>query len=109
MLVVEGRTKFVGRRVMLAFRTTHIDKAGETSSVLVVKAEIVELDSAGEAILVTEAGLHFRFPAAWLHEGGKRADFIAGQELIRDFHNAIEPVTLRWLDSAAVLRAFLEK
>jgi hypothetical protein len=89
---VEDASEFIGKRVLLAFRTTHIDRAGETSSARVVDAEIVELDATGEALLVTDDGLHFRFPTAQLHRGGK-ADYIGGQELVRDLHNAIEPVT----------------
>ena len=104
MLRILDRESLNGRRVRLAFRTTHIDKAGETSSVSFVKAEVVELDASGQAILVTNKGLHLTFPAAKLHP--HRRELIGGRELTRDFHNAVEPVTLRWMDESAVKKEF---
>jgi len=98
MLQVLNRTQMVGRQAIIAYRTTHIDKAGKTSAIRFVKAEIVELDASSAALLVSDDGVHLRFPSAMLYPGGTRAEFIGGQEIIRDFHNAIEPVSLRWLD-----------
>jgi hypothetical protein len=103
----------IGKHAAIVFKTTHIDRAGETGAHRVVQAEIVEIDLAGDALLVSEDDYHVRFPVAELHAlpkgkrrglaGLKGVSFLGGQEVIRDFHNAIEPVSLRWLDLAAIL------
>lgn len=108
MLQVIDRAGMIGRSALIAFRTTHIDKAGQTRSTRLVKAEIVELDAGGAALLVTDDGVHLRFPAALLHSGFDEAAFVGGQEIVRDFHNAIEPVSLRWLDEQEVQRELSE-
>ena len=107
MLRILDRESLISRRVRLAFRTTHIDRAGETSSVTFAKAELVELDAGGQAILISEDGLHITFPAAKLYP--HRRELIGGQELTRDFHNALEPVALRWMDAAAVKKEFAKQ
>lgn len=94
---VDSNRELIGRRARLIFRTTHIDRAGETSSTRTIEAEVVELDANGVAILVSIDGIHLQFPAAQLQRDDETDSITGGQELTRDFHNAIEPVRMRWL------------
>lgn len=102
MIRVTGRDELVGRPARLVFRTSHIDKAGETSAARTVEAEVAELDATGTAVLVRTDGLHVVFPAAHLHPDG--GSLIGGQERIRDIHSATAPATPRRMDRAVVER-----
>jgi len=91
-------TKLIGQNVTLAFRTTHIDRAGKTSSTRIANAEIVQLDPSGAVLLVAGDGIHLQFPSEQLVAAPDRAGYIGGQEIVRDFHNGVEPFSLRWLN-----------
>ncbi len=112
MLEMIERNRLIGRPVRLAFRTTHIDKAGETWDVKILRAELLEIDVAGEALLISDDGVHLRVPVAHLYpllqEDGGTGEMYGVQEVIRDFHNAYSPVKLRWLDRSAALHQFEE-
>ena len=105
----------VGKHALIAFRTTHIDRAGETEVQVLKYGEIVALDGPGWVVIDAEEGEHLRCPAAKLHRapaklgwvGARRQqvkpDYFAAEELIRDFHSAKRPLVLRWLDRQAAL------
>ena len=106
---------FVGKQVLVSFKTTHIDRAGETASQVCRLGEIVAVDASGWVVADTAAGEHIRCPVSKLYRapaGGLAAgpkgqpinpDYIAAEELIRDFHSANHPVTLRWLDRSSAI------
>jgi hypothetical protein len=108
------RANLLGRKVMVAYKTIHIDRAGETGGQVEVIGEIVTVDVRNWAIVVTEEGLHLRCPVSKLYRapsGGCYAgslgrvvypDYMGVEELVRDFHSAKHPVTLRWLDRRSV-------
>ncbi len=92
------RAQQIGQKVTLVFRTKHIDRAGQTGSTRIMQAEIAVLHADGTATLVSDDGVYIQFPIdqiAHLNDIG----YIGGQELIRDFHDAIAPFSLRWLDA----------
>ena len=105
----------VGKQVLVSFKTTHIDRAGETASQVCRLGEIVAVDASGWVVADTAAGEHIRCPVSKLYRapaGGLAAgpkgqpinpDYIAAEELIRDFHSANHPVTLRWLDRSSAI------
>lgn len=93
------------RDVVLVLTLIHHDKAGETSSVHRVDAQIADVDSNRRALLVTQDGLPVNVPAEALHpvaspNGGEwSGTYVAGHELTRIFHpTADEPRAVpRWL------------
>lgn len=103
-------SELVGRRATLIFQTTHIDRGGETGNAVSVHAEIVAIDEEGNAVLISEGGVHLRFPAALLYQLGTGKELLGGQELVRDFHNGDEPIRTRWLarDELEALLADIE-
>ena len=107
--------KLIGKRVVVAFKTTHIDRAGETGVQLAKYGEIVALEEPAVAMIDAEEGEHLRCPIAKLHrvpaseslgtpcEEMTRPDYCAAEELIRDFHSAKRPLVLRWLGRKSAL------
>jgi hypothetical protein len=107
--------QLIGRHALVAFKTTHFDRAGETGVQVVKYGEIVALEAPGLAVIDAEEGEHLRCPAAKLHRTptgetflGPRAepvqpDYFAAEELIRDFHSAKRPLVLRWLGRKSAL------
>ena len=104
----------VGKQALVAFKTTHIDRAGETGVQVVKYGEIVALDGPGWVVIDAEEGEHLRCPAAKLHRApakgllGPRGqpvkpDYVAAEQLIRDFHSAKRPLILKWLGRRAAL------
>lgn len=89
----------VNSSVLLVFETIHYDKAGETGQTVIAKAEVAEIDAFGTAFLVTEKGIHTQFPVAYLYpaEGSTEREprWMGGQSVVRDFHNAVQPASLR--------------
>ncbi len=87
-----------------------------TSRPLWRREEIVGIDETGWGLAVTKSGEPLRYPAAKLHRvpGGNlklagrrhplRVDYLAGAELIRDFHSIHKPVVWRWLNRKAVFK-----
>ena len=61
------RVNLVGRKAMVAYKTIHIDRAGETGGQVEVIGEIVAIDARNWAVVVTEGGLHIRCPIAKLY------------------------------------------
>jgi hypothetical protein len=123
----------VGKTVLIGYRTVHLDRAGETSSLVehlaeagetssLVEhlAEIVAADSSGTIIAVARNGDHQFVPSGrafvadssgYMVAGRKRPvvpAFIAVHELFRDFHCVTgRTVRARWLsrkDANRVLR-----
>jgi hypothetical protein len=116
----EGRSNprheaLVGKHALVAFRTTHIDRAGETGVQVLRYGEIVAEDGPDWVVIDAEEGEHLRCPAARLHRAPSRGsflgprgeavkpDYVAAEELIRDFHSAKHPLILRWLGRTAAL------
>jgi hypothetical protein len=107
--------ELIGRYTLVAFRTTHFDRAGETGVQVVKHGEIVAVEAPGLVVIDAEEGEHLRFPIAKLHRAtrserflgsrGKRIepDYFAGEELIRDFHSGKRPLVLRWLGRKSAL------
>jgi hypothetical protein len=94
------------RPVTLLIKTIHLDKAGETSSVRRVRAEVADVDEQGVALVITRSGAPIMIPVSRLYpvrppetRPDKQA-YLAGHELFRNFHpHGDEPhVTRRWLD-----------
>jgi hypothetical protein len=114
-MVASRHNALVGKRVLVSFKTTHIDRAGETGSQVSKLGEIVAVDASGWVVADTADGEHIRCPASKLFrapaEGlavgpsgrSLKPDYVAAEELIRDFHSAKHPVTLRWLDRASAI------
>src|SRR5262245_4056441 len=100
----------VYRQVTLIFRTVHWDKAGETSSCRVVKADVADVTGNGIALLVTRNGIPVHVPVATLFrtrppDAAVEAQvYIGGHELIRDFHPKVSDLRTvqRWLDREEV-------
>jgi hypothetical protein len=100
----------VSKHALIAFKTTHIDRAGETGIQTVKCGEIVALDTSGWVVIDAEEGEHLRCPASKLYRtppgirflkpqrGQAVMDYFAAEELIRNFLSARRPVVLRWLD-----------
>ena len=115
MVVGTRYSALLGKRVLVAFKTTHIDRAGETASQVSKLGEIVAVDASGWVVADTAEGEHIRCPVSKLYrapaevlavEPRTRAiqpDYLAAEELIRDFHSAKNPVTLRWLDRSSAI------
>jgi hypothetical protein len=111
MVVATRYSALLGKRILVAFKTTHIDRAGETASQVSRLGEIVAVDASGWVVADTAEGEHIRCPVSKLYRApavGPRtrpiqADYLAAEELIRDFHSAKNPVTLRWLDRSSAL------
>lgn len=111
------RSNLVGREAMVAYRTTHIDRAGETGGQIEVIGKIVAIDVRNWAVVVTEGGLHIRCPVSKLYRaplGGcysgtlgrvVHPDYVGVEVLVRDFLSAAHPVTLKWLDRRSVTEA----
>jgi hypothetical protein len=106
------RAALVGKRALVAFKTTHWDRAGETGTCVLKSGDIVAVDTAGWAVISADEGEHLRCPAARLYrvpagagasELPGRPDYIAAEELIRDFHSARRPLVIRWLDRRSAL------
>jgi hypothetical protein len=107
--------KLIGRHALVAFKTTHFDRAGETGVHVVKHGEIVAVEAPALVVNDAEEGEHLRCPIAKLHRAtkserflgarGKRIepDYFAAEELIRDFHSAKRPLVLRWLGRKSAL------
>jgi hypothetical protein len=103
-MVATRHDALVGKHALVAFKTTHIDRAGETGVQVVKYGEIVAVDGPGWVVIDAEEGEHLRCPAAKLHrapaKGGLlgprgqpvQPDYFAAEELIRDFHSAKHPL-----------------
>lgn len=114
-MVARRQHTLVGKRVLVSFKTTHIDRAGETFSQISKLGEIVVVDASGWVVADTAEGEHircpvsklYRVPAAGLAVGPRaqpiQPDYLAAEELIRDFHSAKHPATLRWLDRSSAI------
>lgn len=98
----------VNSSVTLVFETIHYDKAGETGQTVIAKAEVAEIDAFGTAFLVTEKGVHTQFPVAYLYPAEGSTDrepkWMGGQSVVRDFHNAVQPASLRRMPVEEVRR-----
>jgi hypothetical protein len=105
----------LGKQVLVSSKTTHIDRAGETASQVSKLGEIVVVDASGWVVADTAEGEHIRCPVSKLYrapaeglavrprERPIQPDYLAAEELIRDFHSAKNPVTLRWLDRSSAI------
>jgi hypothetical protein len=105
----------LGKYILIAYRTTHIDRAGETGTLVTRCGEIVAVDDHGWVVAVTEEGDHVRCPASKMyrtpaddsllgtHGQPVRPGFVAAEELVRDFHSAKRPITLKWLDRPSAI------
>jgi len=114
-MVPSRQHALVGKEMFVSFKTTHIDRAGETASQVSKLGEIVVVDASGWVVADTADGEHIRCPVSRLYRapaGGlavgprKRPiqpDYLAAEELIRDFQSAKHPVTLRWLDRPSAI------
>lgn len=126
-MAVRREQELVGRQVLVCFRTTHIDRAGETVSQIAKLGEIVKVEDSGWVVADTICGEHIRCPVSKIHPvpsagvpvfltaaertslhllgRSARPEYFAAEELVRDFHAATRPITLRWLgkDSAIAL------
>jgi hypothetical protein len=60
--VASRHNAFVGKQVLVSFKTTHIDRAGETASQVGRLGEIVAVDASGWVVADTAAGEHIRCP-----------------------------------------------
>lgn len=106
--------KLIGRQVLVAFKTTHFDRAGETGVQVVKFGEIVALEAPASVVIDAE-GEHLRCPVAKLHRARRREgfmrsggesvnpDYFVAEELIRDYHSAKRPLVLRWLGRKSAL------
>jgi hypothetical protein len=100
----------VYRPATLVLKTIHLDKAGETSSVRRVLAEIADVDENGLALVVTKDDVPTTIPVGKLFPQRspstkpEHQTYLAGHELSRNFHpHGGEPrVTRRWLDRAEI-------
>lgn len=104
----EEYDSYVDRPATLVFRTTHIDRAGETYSDRIVRGEIIVITPDDFALVLTEAGDHVLFPVDAMHKVDGGDGFVGGQNLTRDFHNAVEPVRLRQFNLAEVQRTLAD-
>jgi hypothetical protein len=114
-MVARRQDELVGKRVLVSFKTTHIDRAGETASQVNKLGEIVVVDASGWVVVDTAEGEHIRCPVSKLYRAPAegltvrswarpiQTDYFAAEELIRDFHSAKKPVTLRWLDRSSAI------
>lgn len=105
----------LGKRALIVFKTTHIDRAGETGAQVLKYGEIVALEDQDWLVIAAEEGVRLRCPAAKLHRAPAKSrflgprgrpvepDYIAAEELIRDFHSARRPLVVRWLGRRASL------
>jgi hypothetical protein len=89
---------FAGRSMLVAFDTVHIDRAGETSSLICTRAEIAGTMSSRSVIAVTTGGEHVVVPLAAIHEDVDDAALFAAHRLIRDFHSVESPLRSEWLE-----------
>ena len=117
-MVASRQHALVGKQVLVSFKTTHIDRAGETASQVSKLGEIVVVDASGWVVADTAEGEHIRCPvsklyrapaeglAAGARERPIKTDYVAAEYLIRDFHSAKHPVTLRWLDRSSAIALF---
>jgi len=115
MMSASRHNAALGKQVLVSFKTTHIDRAGETTSQVSKLARIVAVDASGWVVADTADGEHIRCPASKLYRApaerlavgpsGRviKPDYVAAEELIRDFHSAKHPVTLRWLDRSSAI------
>ena len=94
---MHDREQWIGQNVTLVFRTIHLDRAGQSGSTRIIQAEIAGLHTDGTATLVSNDGVHIKFPIEQITNWNDNG-YIGGQELIRDFHNEIAPFSLRCLD-----------
>jgi hypothetical protein len=107
--------ELIGRYALVAFKTTHFDRGGETGVQVAKYGEIVALEAPGLVVIDAEEGEHLRCPAAKLHRAPRgqsfrgprgepvQPDYVAAEELIRDFHSAKRPLVLRWLGRRSAL------
>src|SRR5262249_10320287 len=102
-MVASRHNSLVGKQLLVSFKTTHVGRAGETASQVSKLGEIVVVDASGWVVADTAEGEHIRCPVTRLYrapaEGlavGPRGrpiqpDYLAAEELIRDFHSAKKP------------------
>ena len=114
-MVASRHNALVGKQVLVSFKTTHIDRAGETASQVSKLGEIVGVDASGWVVADTAEGEHVRCPVSKLYRAPAEGlavgpqtrpmqpNYFAAEELIRDFHSAKNPVTLRWLDRSSAI------
>jgi len=105
----------LGKRVLIAFKTTHIDRAGETGSLVLRHGAVVAVDALGRAVVVTGEGEYLRCPLSKLYlapAGGRfprspghraRPDYVAAEELVRDFHSGTRPAVAKWLGKQSAI------
>jgi hypothetical protein len=117
-MVASRNNTLVGKQLLVFFKTTNIDRAGETSSQVSKLGEIVVVDTSGWVVADTAEGEHIRCPVSKLYrapaerlavgarERATKTDYVAAEYLIRDFHSAKHPVTLRWLDRSSAIALF---
>lgn len=108
MAAVKRTEDLSGKRVLIVFRTTHIDRAGETGTDVVQRGEVVAVEETAAVVILTADGVHLRCPIRKLFrvrrgELATPTDYFAAEELIRDFHSATRPLVLRWLGRRAAL------
>jgi hypothetical protein len=65
-MVASRHNALVGKRVLVTFTTTHIDRAGETASRVSKLGEIVAVDGSGWVVANTADGEHIRCPGSKL-------------------------------------------
>jgi len=105
------------RPVTLLLKTIHLDKAGETSSVRRVQAEVADVDARGTVLLVTKADVPVMLPVEKLYlkyaqeTRPEKQTYLAGHELFRNFHPSNkEPHTIRrWLDRREIEELLAEQ
>lgn len=117
-MMASRNNALVGKQLLVFFKTTHIDRAGETSSQVRKLGEIVAVDTSGWVVADTAEGEHILCPVSKLYrapaerpasgprERAIKTDYVAAEYLIRDFHSAKHPVTLRWLDRSSAIALF---
>lgn len=105
-MALDGDSQLVYQPVTVVFRTVHWDKAGETSELHVVEAEVADATGDGSALLVTLGGIPIHVPVAKLFPfspAGTTAEvpgYFSAHELIRNFHPEVGSPRIieRWLD-----------
>jgi len=94
---VTDHLAIIGQPATLVFRTIHIDRAGRTGTTKVVSGEILGLTNSGESLLICSSGIHLQHPQSHLFSLEGRAGLVGGREIIRDLHDATNPISSRWL------------
>jgi hypothetical protein len=80
MMAASRHNAPVGKQVLVCFKTTHIDRAGQTASQVSKLGEIVAVDDSGWVVADTVDGEHIRCPGSKLYQAPAEGLTVRGHE-----------------------------